>query len=398
MKRRTLSAAVATLFTLAAPAVHADAVTEWNVRAGDIMSEAKLGTPPAVRLMAMVQTAVAHAVEEARGANADAAIAAANRAVLAKALPAQLASIDAAYQAALAKMDDTPARAAGIAVGEKAATAVMARRADDVVPAVDDYRPHAAPGSYVPTAVPAVPKWSARKPWNMASAAQFRPSAPPALSSDAWARDYNEVKALGGKASTQRTEEQTQVAKFWDYSLPPIYFGVLRSLADQPGRDLARNARLYAAAAQGMDDALISVFEAKYTYNFWRPTTAIRNGDTDGNAATERDASWSPLIDAPMHPEFPSGHSILAASVGAVLEADIGDGPSPELSTTSPTLKGVRRRWSSPAEFVREVSDARIYAGIHYRSAVEAGTVAGRKIGALAANQALQPMRLGDAR
>ena len=398
MKPRTLAAAVAALFTLAAPAAHADAVTDWNVRAGDILSEAKLGTPPAVRLMALVQTAVAQAVAEARDADVEVAIAAANRAVLTKALPAQQALIDAAYQAALAKIEDTPARAAGVAAGEKAAAAVFARRADDVVPAIDDYRPHAAPGSYVPTVAPAVPKWSARKPWNMASATQFRPAAPPALASDAWARDYNEVKSLGGKASTLRSDEQSQVARFWEYSLPPIYFGVVRSVADSAGRDLARNARLYAAVAQAMDDALISVFDAKYHYNFWRPMTAIRNGDADGNAATERDASWAPFVDAPMHPEYPSGHSILAAAVGAVIEGELAGAASPELSTTSPTLKGARRRWSSPAEFVREVGDARIYAGIHYRSAVEAGNVAGRRIGELAAKQNLQAMRVVDAR
>ena len=119
--------------------------------------------------------------------------------------------------------------------------------------------------------MPAAPQWPQRKPWLMTSAAQFRPGPPPALASEAWARDYNEVKALGGKHSTLRTAEQTEIARFWEYSLPPIYHGVVRSVADAPGRDVTQNARLFAAVAQAMDDAMIAVFDAKYHYNFWRP-------------------------------------------------------------------------------------------------------------------------------
>jgi hypothetical protein len=220
----------------------------------------------------------------------------------------------------------------------------------------------------------------------MASAAQFRPAPPPALTSEAWVRDYNEVKAFGGKDSTKRSAEQTEIARFWEYSLPAIYHGVVRSVAMAPGREVTQNARLFAAVAQAMDDGLIAVFEAKYYYNFWRPATAIRNGDIDGNDATARDASWSPLLDAPMHPEYPSGHSILAGAVGAVLKAD-STGAVVTLATSSPTAKGATRRWTSVDEFVREVSDARVYAGIHYRSATEAGEAMGRRIGELAVVQ-----------
>ena len=151
----------------------------------------------------------------------------------------------------------------------------------------------------------------------MASAAQFRPGPPPALTSERWARDFNEVKRLGGKP-TARTAvpSETEIARFWEFSLPSIYFGVVRSVADAPGRDPLRNARLYAAVAQAMDDAMIGVFDAKYHYHFWRPSTAIRNGDVDGNDATERDATWAPFSDIPLHPEYPSAHSILASAVG----------------------------------------------------------------------------------
>jgi hypothetical protein len=251
----------------------------------------------------------------------------------------------------------------------------------------DDYRPHTTPGAYVPTASAAAPTWGKRRPWLMASAAQVRPAAPAALSTEAWARDFNEVKLMGARASTTRSPEQTDIARFWEYSLPPIYFGVARSVAEQPGRTLARNARYFAATAQAMDDALISVFEAKYHYNFWRPVTAIRNGDADGNDATGRDAGWTPLIDNPMHPEYPSGHAILAAAVGAVVKAEVGSDRMPVLSTASPTAKGATRKWSNPDEFVTEVANSRIYAGIHYRAATQAGAEMGSKIGMLAAER-----------
>lgn len=372
---------------------HADVVTDWNVKTGNFIADAKLGTPPAVRVMALVQTAAHAAVTAANAggatAAADAAVAAAHRAVLVKLLPAQQAAIEAAYQASLADIAESPAKAAGIAAGERAAADVIAQRAGDSPAAPETYRPHAVAGAYVPTVTPAVPNWPQRKPWLLASPAEFRPAAPPALTSDAWARDYNEVKALGSKASAQRTPEQTEIARFWEYSLPAIYFGVVRSVADQPGRDVARNARLYAAVAQAMDDAMISVFDAKYHYNFWRPGTAIRNGDADGHDGTQRDAGWTSLIDAPLHPEYPSGHGILAGAVGAVLKADVGAGTMPALTTSSPTAKGVVRRWNSVDDFVREVGDARIYAGIHYRSATETGAAMGQRIGEVAAAKLL---------
>ena len=382
---------------LAAPALaQADAVSDWNIRAGNIIVESKMGTPPAIRVMAVVQTAVYDAVNaitghypagqpgSAPGASMEAAVAAASRATLAKLIPAQQASIDTVYQSALAAIPDGPAKAAGVAAGEKAAAAVLAVRADDAVAPTETYRPHTTPGAYVPTAMPAAPQWVQRKPWLMASAAQFRPGPPPALASDAWARDYNEVKAIGAKQSALRTAEQTEIARFWEYSLPPIYFGVVHSVTGAPGREVTQNARLLAAVAQAMDDAMIAVFDAKYHYNFWRPATAIRNGDIDGNDATARDASWTPLIDAPMHPEYPSAHAILAGAVGTVLKAELAGGPVPVLSTTSPTAKGITRRWTDIDAFVREVGSARVYEGIHYRTSTDIGTAMGRQIGELA--------------
>jgi hypothetical protein len=378
---------------LTANVARADAVTDWNVKAGEMITESKLGTPPAVRVMAIVQTAAYDAVTSSlqRQASAEAALAAAHRVTLAKLLPAQQALIDAAYQAALGSIADSAAKSAGISAGEAAANTVLAARADDGAATPEAYRPHASAGAYVPTVVPAVPQWPQRKPWLMASAAQFRPGPPPALTSEQWARDFNETKATGGKASARRSAEQTEAARFWETSLPAIYHGVLRSVALQPGRDLLRNARLFATAAQAMDDALISVFDAKYHYQFWRPVTAIRNGDVDGNDKTERDAAWAPLIDTPMHPEYPSAHSAQAAAVAAVIAAEAGGAALPVLSTSSPTAKGAVRRWTRLDEFVREVSDARVQAGIHFRSATDTGEAMGKRIGELAAARLQRP-------
>ena len=404
--------ASAALMAAFAGVAGADVVTDWNVKAGELIAEAKLGTPPAVRVMALVQTAVYDSVntitqrypaprapgdaargvsggaargasiDATHGASIDAAVAAAHRVTLARLMPAQQASVDAAYRAALALVPDGRPKTAGVAVGEQAAAALLAARANDSAGA-EAYRPHTTPGVYVPTAMPAVPQWPQRTPWLMKGAAQFRPAPPPALSSELWARDYNEVKALGSKVSARRSAEQTEIARFWEYSLPAIYHGVVRSVANAAGRDVTRNARLLAAVAQGMDDAMISVFDAKYHYNFWRPSTAIRNGDIDANDATERDASWTPFIDVPMHPEYPSAHSILAATVATVLEADAGAGALPVLTTASPTAGGAQRRWTNVDAFIQEVGNARIYDGVHYRFSTDAGAAMGRQIGAL---------------
>lgn len=390
MKRMSLTALALAAAIAALPSARADVITDWNIKAGAILVESKMGTPPAVRAMAIVQTAVADAVEAVgrrpafarNGGALEAAVAAANRATLLKLMPAQEASIQAAYQAALATLPETPARAAGIAAGEQAAAAVLAARADDGAAAPDRYAPHTSAGHWVPTAGAAASTWPQRKPWLLQSPAQFRPAAPPALSSPTWARDLAEVKALGSRASTTRTPEQTAVARFWDYSLPPVYHGVVRSVALAPGRDEARNARLFATVAQAMDDAMIAVFDAKYHYRYWRPVTAIRHG-----AADAAEAGWASLIDAPMHPEYPSAHSILASTVGTILQAEVGSGPMPELATSSPTAQGATRRWSSVDDFVREVSVSRVYGGIHYRFSTEVGTAMGRQVGALAAQR-----------
>jgi hypothetical protein len=371
----------------------ADAITDWNQRSAQIIAEARIGTPPAVRVMALVQTAAYEAARDAAGdphASAqavDAAIAAAHHRIFTQMLPAQRAAIDAAFQAAVASMPDDAARGQQLLVGEKAAQRVLAERSTDMPRTPDTYRPHTTAGVYVPTMMPAVAQWSQRRTWHLQSADQFRASAPPALNSERWARDFNEVKALGARDSKQRSADQSDMGRFWDYSLPAVYHGVVRSVALQPGRDVVANARLFATVSQAMDDALIAVFDAKYHYNLWRPITAIRNGDIDGNDATGRDAGWAPLIDTPMHPEYPCAHCVLAASVGTVLEAETRERPLPVLSTSSPTAQGAVRRWNSVDAFVQEVALARIVGGVHYRFSTEAGVAMGQRIGQWALSQ-----------
>lgn len=399
MRSRFARHALASLACVAllAPAAGADVVTDWDKVACDTVGAAKPSTPAGVRALALTQTAVFEAVnritarypdasrEQAANASVEAAVAAANRAALTRLLPAGKDAVEAAYEKAIAAIPDGDARNAGIAIGERAAADVIARKHGDGYEAPESYRPVTQPGVYVPTTIPAVPQWPQRKTWLLDSPSQFRPGPPPTLDSALWARDYNEVKALGAKVGSTRSAEQTQIAKFWEATLPSIYHGLVRSVAERPGRDLTQNARLFAAVAQGMDDALIAVFDAKYHYAFWRPVTAIRNGEIDGNDATERDPSWTPFIDTPMHPEYPCAHCILSGTVGTILVADSNGEPLPELSTTSYMLEGVTRRWKGADDFMQEVANGRIYDGVHYRNSTEVGTAMGRKVGALAA-------------
>jgi hypothetical protein len=154
---------------------------------------------------------------------------------------------------------------------------------------------------------------------------------------------------------------------------------------------VTQNARFFAAATQATDDAVIAVFDAKYAYNFWRPVTAIRNGAMDGNDATDADAAWNPYIDTPMHPEYPCAHCILAASVGTVVQAELGSTPAPVLTTNSTSANGAARSWSKVEDFMQEVANARIYDGVHYRNSTEVGTAMGKQIGALSAQKYFKP-------
>ncbi len=407
---RILSAGVLGLaLCLIAPVARADDVTDWNGKAADIIYTGKLLSGMQIRAMAVVQVSVYEAVSaiEGRyepyrfriaavpGASVEAAVAAANRKTLLELVPSQQAAIDAAYQAVLSGIPEGPARISGTEVGEKAAAAVLAYCSNDGATAPNTYRPQTAPGVYVQTAMPALPQWGQRRPWILSRGDQFRPGPPPRLSSEVYAKDYNEIKALGGKTSVARTQEQTDTAHFWEVTGSGGYWPIVRSVAlGATGRDVSDNALLFAAVAMALDDAIIATWDAKYTYNFWRPLTAIRNGDIDGNAATDREAAWMPLIDTPPHPEYPCAHCVAAGAIAAVLEAVIGGGPVPWLASPSPTLPGVIHRWARTADLVTEVEMARILDGVHFRNSAEVGAVLGRKVGDLVVASFLKPAML----
>jgi len=390
---------------MAAPAAHAgDVVTEWNQKAGAAVVEAKVYPFAGGRAMSMVHVAMFDAINSIEGryspykvkvaapagSSAEAAGVAAAHTVLVKLFPEQKASFDAAYAASLAQIPDGSGKTAGIGVGEEVAGKILALRAADGADAPNTYRPNTAPGVYVPTTLPIASQWGNVTPWVMERGSQFRPAAPPDLKSAEWARDYNEVKDLGGKKSTTRTAEQTEAARFWVITGPQSWDSLLRELAAAPGRTLVQNARLFALVEMAGADAYISVFEAKYAFNLWRPITAIRNGDMDGNDATSRDAGWEPLIDTPLHPEYPCAHCITSAAVRAVLESEFGTG-AVSLSMTSSAAPGVTHKWASIEEWANEVSVARIYGGIHYRNSTVVGKDMGKKIGELAVKNFLKP-------
>jgi hypothetical protein len=319
-----------------------------------------------------------------QGASIDAAIAAASRTVLLHEAPALRDRTEAAYARALSLIPAAEARTRGISVGERAAADTLARHNNDIG-VTEPYRPVTAPGVYVPTTFPLGYAFAQHRPWFMTSSSQFRPGPPPALTSALWARDYNEVRLVGSVTSTVRTPEQTAIARFWATALPDVHMGIVHSVAGATGRDVTRNARLYAAVTAAMNDAEIAALEAKYYYNFWRPITAIRNGDRDGNPATERDPDWTPLIATPLHPEYPCAHCLIASTIATVVRAEAGGGSLPTLMSTSNTAPGVTRRWTHTEDVVKEVSEARILDGVHYRNSTEVGNHMGAQIGALVA-------------
>jgi hypothetical protein len=221
------------------------------------------------------------------------------------------------------------------------------------------------------------------KPFAMTSASQFRAAPPPALTSETWTRDLNEIREIGSNTSARRSAEQTTIARFWFFTGPRTYNTIVRQIASNRKMDLVDCARLYALTSIAGADAFIAVFEAKYAYNFWRPVTAIRNADLTSNPATPREASWQPLGVTPMHPEYPCAHCITASAVATVLQHVVGN-EIDEITLTSPTAAGVTRKWTRLQDYSDEVSSARIYAGFHYRFSTEAGKDMGKKIGDLA--------------
>jgi hypothetical protein len=317
-----------------------------------------------------------------KGASKDAAAAAAAHAVLMSLYPDQKPKLDEALQASLGSVAELDARSKGVELGKKAAAGIIALRADDGVDAAESYRPFTQAGVYVPTALPAEIISGNIKPWVMERGSQFRAQPPPALDSEVWTRDVNEIRELGALKSSKRTAEQTEIGRFWFLTGPRTYVQLAQQIVETKKMDVADCARLYALLSMATSDAFIAVFDAKYAYNFWRPITAIRNADLTGNPATPREAAWTPLGTTPPHPEYPCAHCIVAAAVAEVLQGVAGEDVG-ELTLASPFVPGTRK-WTRLQDYRDEVALARIYAGFHYRFSTEAAKVMGQKIGELA--------------
>ena len=383
----------------------ADMVSDWGTKAIAIGTEKQLPNAPLTRGLAMMHVAMFEAVNAVerryapfkldlsadRTASKEAAAATAAHEILIQLHPDQKSALDQAVAASLAAVTDGDGKSKGIELGKKAAAGIAALRVDDGVTAQESYRPSTKPGVYVPTAIPIEVTSGGLKPWVMEKGSQFRPGPPPALDSAVWTRDYNEIRELGGAKSTKRTAEQTDMGRFWFLTGPRSFSPLVRLVADYKKMDLVDSARLYALVAMASNDAFIAVFDAKYAYNFWRPITAIRNADQTGNPATPREASWTPLGMTPPHPEYPCAHCIVASAVSEVLQrvggADVG-----ELTLTSAIPPGATRKWKRLEDYSKEVSEARIYAGFHYRFSTEVANTMGKKIGELAATSQMRPV------
>jgi hypothetical protein len=401
-----IAAAIGVLVALTTITARADTITDWNQTAIAVMKTANVTGNPWTRHMAMVHVAMSDAVnsvqgkyaryvakgELARDASAEAAASSAARQVLLQAYPNQKAAIDEAYAKSIAGVPDGPAKTAGLALGEQIAALVLADRAADGTSAPDTYRPITTPGVWVPTAPPIFAQYAQAKPWVLRSADQFRPGPPPQLTSAVYARDYNETKNLGGAKSAARTAEQSDAVKFWtQQNISPAWQEAARTISAAKGLGLAENARLFALLNMGMANTFINDWDAKFTYNFWRPVTAIRNGDQDGNDATERDAGWTPLNATPMHPEYPSQAAIVAGSSAAILELVVPGAASMPFTVTDLADPKLTRKFTSIAGLSDEQCNVRVWGGIHFRNSLEVGVDMGRKMSAYLVENSLKP-------
>ena len=385
----------------------ANVITDWNMTANALVAK-DVGNNPKLRTLAMVHVAMSDAINTVQnryarvaatlpavpGASAEAAAATAAQHILIYIYPKDKAKIEEAYATSLKPIPDGPAKSDAIALGTKVAEMVLADRANDGTNVPDTYRPHTTPGAYVPTAPPLWEQYARAKPWVIKSADQFRPGPPPALSSAEWARDYNEVKSLGGTKSTARTPEQTEAVTFWEnVNFGPAWQAAARELAIQKEMPLADCARLFALLNMSLANAYIVNWDAKYTYNFWRPVTAIRNGDQDGNDATERDAAWTSLNPTPMHPEYPSQATINAMIASAVLESVFGPAKAIPFTATDVRDPKRTRQFASLAEMAEEQKNVRVWGGVHYRFAIRTSEEVGPKIAAYMIENTLKPAR-----
>jgi len=393
-----------------APAIATDVVTEWNQQAVSLTLAPASALSPVeqTRVMAIFQLAVHDAVNGITGAyetylsptgapeNASpeaAAIAAAHHA-LKNLFSGNDAMLDALYITSLASHGLTSSDP-GIEFGRAAAAAILAVRANDH--SKEAQFAYDAPGAGNPgvwvrlnNAPALLPGWGNVTPFVLRSASQFDPGPPPALDSDTYARDFNEIKQIGVNLGSTRTTEQSQIAQFWRASPTTIWNNVLTQVVQTRNLNLSEEARLFALFYLAAADASIACWGTKYEYNFWRPQPAIMSGDVDGNDATVGTSPWQPFLPTPPHPEYPSAHSTNSSAMAKILALEFEDNPGVPITVT---LSGITRQWNSFSEGVQEVIDARVYSGIHFRNSDEVGARMGRQIAQFVSRHALRPSK-----
>jgi len=342
-------------------------------------------------------------IKAPRGASLVAAAAQAAHDTMVALFPAHQATFDATLAADLAGIPPGTARL-GSDVGQAVAQQILAWRSTDGSTAQVTYVPGTAPGDWQPTPpafAPAVaPQWGSVTPFCIPSDSAFRAPPPPALTSADYTAAFNEVKSPGAAASTTRTADQSAIARFWygaagTYTVSGYWNQIAQEVAQQQGDSLVQDARLFALLNLAQADASFAAWDTKYTYNFWRPVTAIRAADTDGNPDTVADPTWTPFLATPAHPSYDSGHSAFSAAAAAVLASFFGSDAIP-FSLSSDSLPGVTRSYASFSQAAQEVSDSRVYAGIHWRFDVQAGQVMGNEVGDYIVTHFLLPASESD--
>jgi hypothetical protein len=397
-----------------AATVRADVVLDWNDHAAQAIVPVGGQVPPrALIRLAMVHLAIYDAVNAIEGApfdgyagiptvdrpaSAQAAAATAAHHVLVALFPAQMADLDGKYVASLDALPDDIAKVNGIAVGEQAASAILTARARDGRDATVIYVPGSGPGVWVPTPLAFLgaqaPETPFVQPFALNSASQFRPEAPFSLTSEDWARDYNEVKALGSAVGSSRTAEQTDIGRFWSDNPVLQWNRAWRALSMANGFGLADNARYFAMLTSASADALIACWDAKYFYNFWRPVTAIRAGDSDGNAETAPDPAWIGLVVTPNHPEYPAAHGCFSGASTETLKYLFGtDEIGFSIDSRVAGLMNPVRTYFRFSEALTEVLDARIYGGMHYRNSTRIGAKIGRQVSRFTTRHFFRPAK-----
>jgi PAP2 superfamily len=384
----------------------ANVITDWDEKAVGIVQPGTTFPPPtAFRTITILHVAMFDAVNSIEprykpykvqlpaspDTSKEAAAAAAAAAVLIKLVPDAGSDIQSTLTSYLATLPDGEAKFKGIELGQEVAMRILEARANDGASAPDAYRPKTKPGVYIPTPITVGSQFPNVTPFALTSPSQFRPKPPPPLKSEQWARDYNEIKDLGEKNSTKRTARQTEDARFWLLVGPRSTQPLPRQVAIARNMNVLDSARFMALVTVAAMDAVIAVFDAKYKYEFWRPITAIRNGDIDGNPATERVATWQPIDATPMHPEYPCAHCITSSAIATVIEAVFGTDKIPEVALTSAFAPGVTHRFTYLRAYTEEVANARIYAGFHYRSSTIVGREMGQNIGDWVVKSVMQP-------